>query len=160
MTNQIHAADCRRATALACHYGRANIDGVNALFKETVEVGRVTELLMALIGLYAHIVPVLVTKLGMRCLSEVVVNVATKGKDDDDRRAARLVMAHSLGDVDGMNAVLNEAKAAEAITGLFMSLMALYCMIVPALRTDVGLDALQAAVLDIAALEAETEVNE
>lgn len=155
MTNRLTTADCRRATALACHWGRANVDGVNELFNEAVEKKRISELLIALLGLYAYIVPVLVTKLGMGCLSETVVNIAGHGKDDSSRRAARLVIAHSGHDVDAINTVLREARDADAITDLFLSLMGLYSMLVPALNTNAGLTALQAAVLDIAALEAE-----
>lgn len=155
MTDRLQAADCRRATALVCHYGRRNADGVNEIFHETVEANRVSELLMATASLYSYITPVLVTQLGMRCLSETVMNIAKEGANESGRRAAKLIIAHSAADVDAINAVLKDAKEANAITDLFMSMMNIYAMLVPALTTNLGLTALQSAILEIAVLETE-----
>ncbi len=160
MTNNLYVSDCRRATALVTHYGRANLAGINEAFREAVEADRVTPLLMAVLDLYTSLMPVLVAPLGMQCLADTVVVTAKEAKDDDLRRAARLVGAHSASDVDGMNAVLTEAKATERITPLFFAVMDLYGMLVPSLYTRPGLRALQQVIVDLAGVEADTEANE
>ncbi len=160
MTNNLYVSDCRRATALVTHYGRGNIAGINEALREAVEVDRVTPLLMAVLDLYANLMPVLVAPLGMKCLADTVVLTAQEAENDDLRRAAHLVAAHSTSDVDAMNAALAEAKESERITQLFFSVMDLYGMLVPALYTRPGLRALQGVIVDLAGVEADYEANE
>lgn len=160
MTNHLYVSDCRRATALVTHYGRANLAGINETFREAVEVDRVTPLLMAVLDLYTNLMPILVAPLGMSCLADTVMLTAKDAENADLRRAAQLVGAHSIADVEAMNAVLTEAKDAESITPLFFAVMDLYGMLVPSLYTRPGLHALQKVIVDLAGVEADQEVDE
>lgn len=75
----------------------------------------------------------------------------------DCRRAAALVAHHGNNNVDGINAVLQEAAEADRVTQLFLAILDLYQTIVPALYTKLGMQALSQTVLDIANREVSDE---
>ena len=113
MTNP-HAGDCRRATALVCHYGNQNLDGVNEILKEAVAVNRVTPLITSVLDLHESMGPLLHTQDGLACLTQMIYSLADKEDGDQDcRRAARLVIRHDRRDAPGINAVLKEAAEAD-----------------------------------------------
>ena len=77
MTNP-HAGDCRRATALVCHYGNQNLDGVNEILKEAVAVNRVTPLITSVLDLHGSMGPLLHTQDGLACLTQMIYSLAEK----------------------------------------------------------------------------------
>ena len=103
------AGDNRRAATLTIHYGRGDTAGVNAVMEETIAVDRVTALYLAVLNLHAVLIPKLHTVDGLACLTELVYTLTNDPDADPDcRRAARMIVAHSSGDVAGFNAVLDE----------------------------------------------------
>ncbi len=149
-----NAADCRRATSLVIHYGRQDVDGVNAVIREAADVDRVTLLIANVVDLHHQIVPVLLTPDGIACLSQLVYALSEdQDADEDCRRAARLVIAHSLRDLDAVTAVLTEARNADRVTEILLAVMSTYRSYVPQLYSDVGLSVLQRSVIDFAARE-------
>ena len=116
MTNP-HAGDCRRATALVCHYGNSDLGGVNEILKEAVAVNRVTPLITSVLDLYESMGPLLHTRDGLACLTPMIYSLAEKEDGDQDcRRAALLVIRHDRRDAPGINAVLKEAAEADPVT--------------------------------------------
>ena len=106
-----NAGDNRRAATLTVHYGRGDTAGVNAVMEETIAVDRVTALYLAVMNLHAMVIPKLHTVDGLACLTELVYTLAgDPDADPDCRRAARMIVAHSSGDVAGFNAVLDEVR--------------------------------------------------
>jgi hypothetical protein len=69
---------------------------------------------------------------------------------DDCRRAAALVIHHARGDVDGINAILQEAAEADRVTQLFIAVLDLYQTLLPELRTQVAIGLLSNWVAKIA----------
>lgn len=53
MTDPI-AGDQRRATALVCHYGRNNTEGMAAILGEAADLGRPMELVAAVLKLHSR----------------------------------------------------------------------------------------------------------
>lgn len=69
-------ADHRRAAALTVHYGRGDVDGVQAVTTEAVEEHRSLALIFALLALNDQIVPAVYTELGLQFVSNYVVTLA------------------------------------------------------------------------------------
>lgn len=72
---------------------------------------------------------------------------------DDCRRAAALVTHHARGDLAGINAILQEAVEADRVSPLFLSVLALYEVIVPELRTEAAIALMSEWVVKIAGME-------
>jgi hypothetical protein len=152
MTNP-HAGDCRRATALVCHHGNGNPDGVNEILRSTVECDRVTETIVAVLDFYQAVVPMFITTFGMQALSEVVNNLASRDTDPDRQRAARLIAHHAKANVDGINQVLQSAAQANHGTQLIIAILNLYEILLPQLQTPLGLRCLEQSVVELAVKE-------
>ena len=104
-----NAGDNRRAATLTVHYGHGDTAGVNAVLEETIGVNRVTPLYLAVLNLHQVVIPKLYTADGLACLTELLYTLANDPHADPDcRRAARMIVAHSSGDVDGFNTVIDE----------------------------------------------------
>ena len=71
----------------------------------------------------------------------------------DCRRAAALISHHGQSNLVGVNAVLQEAVEADRITPLILGMLDLYQTIVPVIYTRLGMQALSAAVIDLARAE-------
>lgn len=149
-----HAGDCRRATALVCHYGNQNLDGVNEILKEAVTVKRVTPLITSVLDLHESIGPLLHTPDGLACLTQMIYSLAEKEDGDQDcRRAALLVIRHDRRDAPGINTVLKDAAEADRVTELVVGLLSLYSSLMPMLYSQLGLEVLQRSILNWAARE-------
>lgn len=149
-----YAGDCRRAIALTVQHAQGDLDGVNAILRESAEAGRATELILAILDAFQSIVPVLHTELGLLSLSQTVHAIAHDDTADADRRrAAALVVAHSKDDVNGINKVIHETKEADRVTPLILGILGLYDRLVPAATSSLGIAALQSTILDLAAHE-------
>ena len=152
MTNP-HAGDCRRATALVCHHGNQNLDGVNEILKEAVTVNRVTPLITSVLGLHESM-PLLHTPNGLACLTQMIYSLTDNEDGDQDcRRAALLVIRHDRRDAPRINAVLKEAAEADRVTELVVALLSLYSILMPMLYSQLGLQVLQRSILNWAARE-------
>lgn len=148
------AADCRRATALVCHYAVRDVDGCNEVFAEATEASRVTQMIVALLDQFQNIVPALVTKLGMVCLSEHVLIMTEDADGDPDVRAAAGLIAHHANDnTEAYIAVLSDADEDDRVTELVLAVLNLYETLLPALYAPTGLQALQQTVVDFAVQE-------
>ncbi|GJF17740.1 hypothetical protein NGTWS0302_16920 [Mycolicibacterium cyprinidarum] len=148
------AADQRRATALVCHYGRNNLDGINAILAEASEADRVVPLIGATLSLHAHIVPILYTEDGLACLTHMIYALAEDPEVDEDcARAARLAVAHSEQDATATNAVLAAAAHADRATQLITAILTLFSSTVPTLYSELGLKVLERSILNWAARE-------
>ncbi len=78
---RIEAEDQRRACALIAHFGRGNVDGIDAIIHETNQTGRLTELLIAVLHFYAEVVPELRTPAGLDLLTRHVLRLAALEDD-------------------------------------------------------------------------------
>lgn len=157
MTNPI-AADNRRATALVCHFGRQNMEGVNAVLAETIEERRITPLIVALLELHANVIPVLLTPDGMACFTAAVYVLANdEGLSADARQAVQLILSHNDQNDQEFNHVLRAAADAGQVTELIVSLLSLFCTLMPILYSELGLQTLERSILDWAAREDATE---
>lgn len=157
MTNP-EASDNRRATALVCHFGRQNSEGVNAVLAETIEANRVTPLIISVLDLHAGIVPILVTPDGLACITQMIHSRANdQYVDQECARAARLIISHSARDTAGFNTALREAADAGHVTDLLMATLETFLAVVPQLYCELGLAVLERSILDWAAREDATE---
>jgi hypothetical protein len=153
MTNPL-AGDHRRATALVCHFGRNNTPGMNAILEEAVTENRVSPLIVAVLALHEQVIPLLLTKDGLACLTGAIYTlVDDPNHSDDTRRAARLVTADSEQNLDAINAVLQEAAAANRVTQLVVAILSMFSTLVAILYSEVGLRTLERSILDWAARE-------
>lgn len=149
------AGDCRRASALAVHYGAQSPQGVDQILRESVEVGRVTPTIEAALSLFQIAVPEFMTGLGLAALSEVILGMAQDSESDPDlRRAAGIIAHHGNNNADGFNSVLVEAKNTDRVTELILAVLHLYMTVAPVLFTPLGLRALEENVMRLAVEEA------
>ena len=148
------AGDNRRAAALTVHYGHGDTAGVNSVMEETVAVDRVTALYLAGLELHSVVIPKLHTVDGLACLTHLVYTLAgDENADPDCRRAARMIVAHSSGDVDGFNAVIDEVAESHRGSELLIGMYAVFSAFVPVLYGEAGLAVLQRSGLHWAAEE-------
>ena len=72
--------DAKRAATLAVHFGRRDVEGVNAVIEEVNAEpdpnAATARLLFATLELYAGILPALHTPAGLRLLSQMVVDLS------------------------------------------------------------------------------------
>ena len=102
--------------------------------EETVAVDRVTALYLAVMELHAVVIPKLHTVDGLACLTHLVYTLAGDDNADPDcRRAARMIVAHSSGDVDGFNAVIDEVADSHRGSELLIGMFAVFSAFVPVL---------------------------
>jgi len=128
---------------------------MNAILDEAVELDRATEMIYAMLDVYQQLVPILITPLGMGALSQCVQMLAHPDNtgDQDIRRAAQLVVAHSQDNIAGINDVIREIKELDRVTPLILAVLNLYRELVPVLATPIGLASLTQTVLDLAVKE-------
>lgn len=82
----IEPSDHRRASALIVHHSRSDIDGINTTLEEAVNERRATQLVLALLEVFAYLVPELRTELGIDLMSNHVIRLA--GLEDGGPDAA------------------------------------------------------------------------
>lgn len=164
MTDHHHPGDRRRATALLCHWGTHNIEGINAVIGEAKEANRIGLLLHEILALHSELAPVLLTEDGIACASHEAYKVATIPIADDEdsgvgdcRRAAQLMFGYAQQDASEISSVIDEAIHLDRVTELFLTLLELYRRIIPQLYTELGLQVLGRTVLQWAAREQEQE---
>lgn len=85
MTNEpgITAADARRAALLICHYSQGSAEGCNTVLKDANDEGRVTNLIQAILDVYATIVPVLHSELGVTAIQGCIAKLAMRETQED-----------------------------------------------------------------------------
>ena len=71
-------ADVARASALLDSHGREDIAGINRALKDAASVGRSTQLLLALLDLYEHLMPELTSAAGIDWLNRCTTTFATE----------------------------------------------------------------------------------
>jgi hypothetical protein len=155
-----NAADRRRATALVCHYGRGSFEGWNAVVAEAADLGRVTALVIELVALHADVVPVLLTKDGVACVSDAIYRIVTAPAQTDEdpavedcRRAGRLMFAYAEDKLAEINAVLREAVDLGRATELVVAVLEMYRRHVPQMYSPLGLQVLERSILSWAMRE-------
>ena len=72
---------------------------------------------------------------------------------DDCRRAAAIVVHHARADLEGINAILQEADECDRVTQLFLAVLDLYQTLLPELRTEVAMKLLSAWVSRLAGVD-------
>jgi len=75
----------------------------------------------------------------------------------DCRRAAALIVSHSRGDLEGVNAILCEANEAARVGTLIVGLLEVMAATMPVIYTQLGQAAMSQAVLTLAQREASDE---
>ena len=116
--------------------------------EETLAADRVTPLYLAVMDLHAVVIPKLYTTDGLACLTDLVYRLAGDDNADPDcRRAARMIVAHSSGDVAGFNEVLDEVADTHRGSELLIGMFAVFSAFVPVLYGELGLSVLQRSVL-------------
>ena len=68
----------------------------------------------------------------------------------DHRRASALIVHHSRNDIDGINTTLEEAVSERRATQLVLSLLHVYGLLVPELRTELGIQLMSDYILRLA----------
>ena len=148
------ASDKRRAAILTVHYGRGDTTGVNAVLEETVAADRVTALYLAVLNLHREVIPKLYTVDGLACLTGLTHTLAgDPNADPDCRRAARMIVAHSSGDVAGFNEVIDEVAEMHRGSELLIGMYAVFSAFVPVLYGEAGLSVVQRSALHWVAVE-------
>jgi hypothetical protein len=71
-------ADVRRAAALLDCHGRTDITGLNNVLLDAADTGRPTQLVVALLDLYEHLLPELSSNTGTRWLNRCISNFANE----------------------------------------------------------------------------------
>jgi hypothetical protein len=145
-TTMPDASDYRRATALVCNHVRDDLGGINQVLAEAGDGG---PLIIALLGLYQHIVSAFLTELGMACCSETILTLAREPETDPDyRRAAGVIAHHGNGNADGFRSVMQEACDADRVAEMLVAILKLYKSQLPMLYTPLGLQTLLNTELD------------
>ncbi|KUI43919.1 hypothetical protein AU197_21175 [Mycobacterium sp. IS-1590] len=80
MTNEpvITVADARRAALLICHYSQGSAEGCNAVLKDAADANRVTNFILAICDVYAAIVPLLHSELGVTAIQGCIAKMAMR----------------------------------------------------------------------------------
>ncbi len=73
----------------------------------------------------------------------------------DCRRAACLVTHHGRDNLEGINAILQEAVETDRVTPLIIAVLDLYQFLIPELRTEFGMKIMSDAVVRLATRESE-----
>ncbi len=68
--------DCQRAAALVVHHSRNDADGFNVCLQEAVAADRATQLYIAILDLYASLLPELRTPIAQHFLADWVTRSA------------------------------------------------------------------------------------
>jgi hypothetical protein len=153
---EVTAADNRRATALVCHYGAQNLDGVNAILRETVEAARIPPLFVAVLDLHQGIIPILLTEDGLACANYMVYSLTTD-EDADTTRAAQLITAHGQQDQGAFDNLMRQAADDDRFTELLVAVIVVFRTVIPQLYSELGLKVLQRNILNWAARENTTD---
>ena len=113
-----------------------------------------TALYLAVMNLHREVIPKLYTLDGLACLTELVDTLAgDENADPDCRRAARMIIAHSSGDVAGFNDVLDEVAETHRGSELLIGMYAVFSAFVPVLYGEAGLTVLQRSGIHWTAVE-------
>src|SRR6476620_8504932 len=79
--DQPNAADARRAAALIIHGRRGDSDGIEALLAEADSAGRITELVLAVLDLYRHVIGELRSDNGTGLIAAYVAQTCQLAKE-------------------------------------------------------------------------------
>lgn len=150
-------ADYRRATALIRHHAIGDQAGITAILKESTAEDRGTQLLQALLGVFAIIQPLLRTEPARTAIRECI-DITADDHDQPDwvRAAAAAIAAHA----DEDNTRLAEIVADFLDTGrgggpLFEGIASIHFHLMPELRAPAGLQALSRWTARLARAEGE-----
>lgn len=154
-TMSINPADYRRAGALLKHHIDRSTDGVNALLQEALDVGRGTNLIVALLETLDAVAQQILTEIGLRGFDEWIgaYTMPEFGDYPDTwRRAARLITAHGLKDHAEMDAIISEVD--DNVTPVILTAINVYTAVMPVLTTHIGLEIITAGIATLAGMEA------
>lgn len=157
MTTTLAAADNRRATALVCHYGRANLSGVNTILNEADTKRRVTPLVISVLDLHAGIIPILLTDDGLACLTAMLDDLHETTTDTDQKRAVELITSHNVQDAEKFGTTLAAAGKDDKVSETIEAILAIFRAYVPLLYCELGLTVLQRSIIDWAGREAKED---
>lgn len=155
MTNNV--GDFRRAGALLKHHTDRNRDGVNVILDEALNLGRATNLIVALLETLDAVAQQLLTNVGLQGFDEWLNAYASPefgDYPDTWRRAARLITAHGNKDNAELDAILAEG-ADNNVTPLILTAINVYTTVMPVLSTHIGAEILNTGIATLAGMEAE-----
>lgn len=143
--NQPGPADARNAAALILHRRNGDDKGVAGIFAEVAETKRQTQLLLAVMDLYANAITELKTDAGIELMASYVGDMAehaheAQGPGADMMKAAPLLDAHGRQDWDAFNGVLHSAATTGRSAHLLIGLLDLYEVLMPDLNSTAGRD--------------------
>lgn len=146
------AGDLRRAAALVKHHIHSNVEGINAILKESLDVHRATGLIGGVLATFDVIVPLFVTDAGQRAMAEMILTLAEDSDTapDEWRRAARFLVAHGLCDAEKMDAI---AREKDDVAPMIVALLDVYRVTMPTLHTESGIDILDRAIRSFSTAE-------
>lgn len=161
--DQPNAADARRAAALTIWHRRGNPEGITEIVRTADEVGRPTELLLAVLDLHRTAIAELRSDPGITLMALFVQGIAqhaeqagiVDGPGDDVRRSAQLLDAHARNDIAGINRAVREAASDSRGVQLYLGLLNLYEHLLPELTSEHGIDWLERCLAAFANEEAE-----
>lgn len=140
-------ADARRAAALTIWHRRGNPDGITEIVRESAAIGRLVELLLAVLDLHRTAIAELRSEAGINLMALFVQGIAehaeqnnAQGAAADIRRSAQLLDAHGRDDTADINRAVQEASNAGRGVQLFTRLLDIYEHLLPELTSDHGID--------------------
>jgi len=138
------AADYRRATALIRHHAIGDQAGITAILDEAEADDRGTQLLIALLGTFSFIQPLLRTDAAITAIRQCIDLTATADDQPDwVRCAAAAIAAYADQDRDRLGDAIDEILDAGRGAGvLFQGISDIYFHLMPELRAPAGLHAL------------------
>ena len=154
-----NTADYRRATALIRHHAVGDQAGITAVLEEAETEDRGTELLVALLGIFAFIEPLLRTDTARTAIRQCIDITA----DADDqpywvRAAASAIAAYADDDKQRLGDVIDEVLAEGRGAGvLFQGIADIWFNLMPELRAPAGLHALTRWATGLAVVEGDEE---
>lgn len=157
MDPTITTGDWRRAGALLKHRIARDVDGCNAILEETLQVDRLSNLIVALIGTLDAVVDQLLTPLGLDGLDEWLE--AWTGTDFDPSRpsewtrAAALTVACHAKDTTEMDRIIREGTD-DNVTPVVLSLIDVFAAACPALATHTGTQVITSGLRRLMGMEA------
>ncbi|MDW5613237.1 hypothetical protein [Mycolicibacterium sp. D5.8-2] len=158
MNPTITTGDWRRAGALLKHRLARDVDGCNAILEETIQVARLSNLIVALIGTLDAVADQLLTPLGLDGLNEWL-EAWTRTDFDPTRptewtRAAALTVACHAKDTSEMHRVIEEGDD-DNVTPVVLSIIDAYAAACPALATHTGSQVITHGLRMLTGMEAE-----
>ncbi len=154
-TSKPSAADIRRATVLALHHRRGDLEGCAAIAEESNAADRAPQLLLAVLAVHQLLIGLLRPPNAIPLIADYVHGLAGLPPEDrvDTVRAAGILDGHGRGDPAAIKAIMAAAVADGRPTQTVVALLELYETVLPELSSRAGVEWLASQIPALAAAE-------